>query len=82
MVSLCTFPAHQESSTAPRNSLPAVNAAQTPFAGSPTITINGADVFPSDGRTSDLACRVYATPHGLKGTPTTEQITAALRDQI
>lgn len=57
-------------------------AAQTPFAGSPTITINGADVFPSDGRTSDLACRVYATPHGLKGTPTTEQITAALRDQI
>ena len=54
-------------------------AAETPFAGSPTITINGTDIFPSDGRTSDLACRVYATPHGLKGTPTTEQITDALR---
>ncbi|MFD6816330.1 hypothetical protein ACFWCH_05415 [Microbacterium sp. NPDC060132] len=57
-------------------------AAETPFAGSPTITINGTDIFPSDGRTSDLACRVYATPHGLKGTPTTEQITDALRTRI
>ena len=57
-------------------------AAETPFAGSPTITINGVDIFPSDGRTSDLACRVYATPHGLKGTPTTEQITDALRPRI
>lgn len=57
-------------------------AAGTPFAGSPTITIDGVDVFPSDGRTSDLACRVYATPDGLKGTPTTEQITDALRQRI
>ena len=57
-------------------------AAETSFAGSPTITVNGVDIFPSDGRTSDLACRVYPTPHGLKGTPTTEQITNALRPQI
>lgn len=58
------------------------DAAGTPFAGSPTITFNGVDIFPSDGRTGDLACRVYATPHGLKGTPTLEQITDALRPQI
>ena len=57
-------------------------AAETPFAGSPTITLNGVDIFPSDGRTTDLACRVYATPHGLKGTPTTEQITSVLRPLI
>jgi hypothetical protein len=57
-------------------------AAETPFAGSPTIIINGVDIFPSDGRTSDLACRVYATPNGLKGTPTTEQITDALRPRV
>lgn len=57
-------------------------AATTAFAGSPTITINGVDIFPSDGRTSDLACRVYATPLGLKGTPTTEQITEALRPRM
>lgn len=57
-------------------------AVGTPFAGSPTITLGGIDIFPSDGRTGDLACRVYATPHGLKGTPTTEQITDALRPRI
>lgn len=57
-------------------------AAETPFAGSPTITLNGVDIFPSDGRTGDLACRVYATPNGLKGTPTLDQIADALRPQI
>jgi hypothetical protein len=53
-------------------------AAEVPFAGSPTILIDGADLFPSDGRTSDLACRVYLTPAGLAGQPTQEQIQAAL----
>lgn len=57
-------------------------AAETPFAGSPTIVINGNDIFPSEGRTSDLACRVYATPHGLKGSPTAEQVADALRQRI
>lgn len=57
-------------------------AADTAFAGSPTITLNGVDIFPSDGRTADLACRVYPTPDGLRGAPTTEQITAALRAQL
>lgn len=58
------------------------DAAATAFAGSPTITIDGVDIFPSDGRTGELACRVYPTPHGLKGTPTLEQITDALRPRI
>jgi hypothetical protein len=57
-------------------------AAATSFAGSPTITIDGVDVFPTGGRTGDLACRVYATPDGLRGTPTIEQITNALRPRI
>lgn len=54
--------------------------AGTGFAGSPTITVNGADIFPSGAPASDLACRVYATPAGLAGAPTVDQITAALRD--
>lgn len=53
-------------------------AAPTAFAGSPTITVDGLDLFPSDGRTSDLACRVYLTPTGLAGLPTVDQLVKAL----
>jgi hypothetical protein len=54
------------------------DAAQFSFAGSPTITIDGQDLFPSGGRTTDLACRVYSTPAGLAGLPTTEQLVDAI----
>lgn len=54
------------------------DAARVPFAGSPTITIDGQDMFPSGGRTADLACRVYMTPTGLAGLPTTEQLIEAI----
>ena len=53
-------------------------AARAAFAGSPTLTLNGSDLFPSDGSTADLACRIYVTPHGLAGLPTTQQIADAL----
>jgi hypothetical protein len=55
------------------------NSGGTPFAGSPTITVNGVDLFPSKGRTSDLACRIYFTPFGLAGLPTTEQLIDGIR---
>jgi hypothetical protein len=48
------------------------------FAGSPTLTLNGIDLFPSEGHTSDLACRIYFTPQGLAGLPTQQQISEAL----
>lgn len=50
------------------------DATGTAFAGSPTIAIDGVDLFPSDGGTTDLACRIYATPAGLAGLPTVDQI--------
>ena len=53
-------------------------AATTAFAGSPTLALDGVDLFPSDGGTADLACRVYVTPHGLAGLPTEGQIVDAL----
>ena len=56
----------------------AETAASFLFAGSPTILVNGVELFPTDGRTSDLACRIYLTPNGLAGSPTQEQIEAAL----
>ena len=49
-------------------------AEATAFAGSPTITVDGVDLFPSDGRTADLACRIYFTPHGIAGLPTLDQL--------
>lgn len=57
-------------------------AARRPFAGSPTILIDGEDPFPSGGPISVLACRVYRTETGLAGAPTVEQLTAALRERL
>lgn len=50
------------------------DAAKTAFAGSPTITADGTDLFPSEGATSELACRIYYTPSGLAGLPTVDQL--------
>ncbi|QDZ15923.1 MULTISPECIES: DF family (seleno)protein [Humibacter] len=55
------------------------DAAAVPFSGSPTILVDGEDLFPTSRRTSDLACRIYATPDGLAGVPTVEQIVEAIR---
>jgi hypothetical protein len=54
------------------------SAERVPFAGSPTILVDGADLFPSGERTSELACRIYLTSTGLAGHPTQEQITESL----
>ncbi|KKX98848.1 MULTISPECIES: hypothetical protein [Microbacterium] len=54
------------------------DAAAVPFAGSPTITLNGKDLFPGADHSVALACRVYATPAGVAGTPTVDQIREAI----
>lgn len=56
----------------------AEKAARSSFAGSPTILVNGVDLFPSGGRANDLACRIYFTPSGVAGSPTQKQIEEAL----
>ena len=55
------------------------DAARVAFAGSPTITVDGDDLFPTVDRTTDLACRIYFTPSGLAGLPTVGQLTTAMR---
>jgi hypothetical protein len=55
------------------------DAVGTAFAGSPTITLDGIDVIPSQGATGDLACRVYMTPSGLAGLPTVDQLVEGIR---
>ena len=55
------------------------DALRVPFAGSPTILVDGVDLFPNEGRTTDLACRVYQTNGRLAGLPSLRDIEAALR---
>lgn len=49
------------------------------FPGSPTIRVDGEDLFPVPRRREyALGCRMYATPEGLKGSPTAEMLKEAL----
>ena len=49
------------------------------FPGSPTIRLDGRDLFPAtEHEDYGLGCRVYATPEGFKGYPTTEMFWEAL----
>ncbi|GMM96843.1 hypothetical protein [Microbacterium luteum] len=52
-------------------------ASNTRFGGSPTLLVDGVDLFPTMPVRS-LACRVYATENGYAGAPTTSQIVGAL----
>ena len=49
------------------------------FVGSPTILIEGRDPFGDAEAAFGLSCRVYTTPDGLAGSPTPDQLRAALR---
>lgn len=48
------------------------------FLGSPTIRIDGTDPFTTGSEQVGLSCRLYSTPAGLSGTPTTEQLLKVL----
>ena len=48
------------------------------FVGSPSVLVDGEDLFPEPGAPVGLACRLYRTPEGLRGSPTVSQLVAAL----
>lgn len=52
------------------------------FRGSPTILVNGVDPFADDSQPFAFACRVYASPRGLVGSPTREQLRDVLADAV
>jgi hypothetical protein len=63
--------------------LVAVNTAEEAqelrFTGSPTIRVDGEDLFRAPERAEyALGCRMYTTPEGLRGSPTTEMLREAL----
>lgn len=49
------------------------------FRGSPTVLVDGRDPFADKSAPVGLSCRVFATPDGLRGAPTVEQLVAVLR---
>jgi len=49
------------------------------FVGSPTVLVDGHDPFLTPGAPVGLACRVYRTPEGLRGSPTLEQLRQVLQ---
>lgn len=48
------------------------------FRGSPTILVNGQDLFATGDEPVGLSCRIYETPDGPAGAPTAAQLRAVL----
>lgn len=53
-------------------------ASRAGFRGSPTILVDGTDPFADPDTPTGLSCRVYATPEGLRGSPTEDMLRHAL----
>ena len=53
-------------------------AEQSRFRGSPTILVDGRDPFAQGDEPFGLSCRMFQTPDGPAGSPTIEQLEAAL----
>ena len=49
------------------------------FLGSPSIRINGIDLWLEQRENYSLSCRVYATPEGVKGWPTNEMLRSKIK---
>lgn len=48
------------------------------FRGSPTVLVDGSDPFAVRSSPVSLSCRLYATPDGLRGSPTLDMLRQAL----
>ncbi|MEX1004542.1 MAG: thioredoxin family protein [Acidimicrobiia bacterium] len=53
-------------------------AEQVGFRGSPTVLIDGVDPFADRDAPTGLACRIFATPEGLRGSPTVDLLRSVL----
>jgi hypothetical protein len=56
----------------------AADIATTGFARSPTVIVDGHDLFPGTAAIGDLTARLYSTSEGLHGAPTLHALKAAL----
>lgn len=55
-------------------------AERTRFHGSPSIQVDGVDVFAEPDSDVGLSCRRYPTSEGYEGAPTLDQLRAVLSD--
>ncbi|KRA25945.1 alkylmercury lyase [Microbacterium sp. Root61] len=53
-------------------------AEQIGFHGSPSILLDGVDLFADPETAAGFGCRLYRTPDGPAGSPTLEQLRAAI----
>lgn len=56
------------------------DAEATRFRGSPSVIVDGVDLFADPDAPVGLSCRIYQTPDGLAGSPTLQQLRAAMTD--
>jgi len=49
------------------------------FTGSPTVLVDGQDLFPAADAVPGLACRIYLTPDGTGGAPDPARLREALQ---
>lgn len=57
-------------------------AAQEKFLGSPSIRINGRDLWFENRENYSLSCRVYGTPAGVKGYPTVDMLRSRIKSAV
>jgi hypothetical protein len=57
-------------------------AAAVGFAGSPTFTVDGVDLFDAPSSVGALTCRVYRTPSGFAGAPDVDDLVAVLTEKV
>ena len=57
------------------------DAEATSFRGSPSVMIDGVDPFAEPDAPVGLSCRIYQTPDGPAGSPTLDQLRAAITDR-
>ena len=50
------------------------DAIRLEFLGSPSIRVNGVELWTEEREAFALSCRVYPTPEGIKGWPTVEML--------
>jgi hypothetical protein len=60
----------------------AAEAAAVGFAGSPTFTVDGVDLFDPPPSTGVLACRIYRTSSGFAGVPEVDDLVAVLAGKV
>jgi hypothetical protein len=58
------------------------DAARLPFAGSPTILIDGVDIVGNTAPIVDLACRIYREGGRSAGIPSRETVREAIRSRL